>query len=69
MRNESDHVSVARRHERAIHEFKRTAEAIHDCPTPARKAKEEAEMRLVEEVRKLKSENESYDAPGGPHVL
>ena len=69
MQFENDHVSAARRHEQALHDFKRNVEAIHDCPKPARKAKDILEKNLIEKVRALKIENNSYDAEGGSHVL
>ena len=69
MQYEKDHISVARRHEQAIQDFKRSVEAICDCPKPAREAKDKEELSLIRKVQALKAENAAYDAPGGPHVL
>ena len=69
MQYENDHISVARRHEQAIQDFKRNLESICDCPESAREAKDREEQALIRKVRALKEENAAYDAPGGPHVL
>lgn len=69
MQYENDHISVARRHEQAIQDFKRRVESICDCPKSAREAKEKEEQDLIRKVQALKAENAAYDAPGGPHVL
>lgn len=66
---ENDHVSVARRHEQAIQDFKKALEAICDCPDQAREAKTLEEVRLMRKVNELKAENDAYDAPGGKHDL
>jgi hypothetical protein len=66
---EKDHVSVARRHEQAIHDFKKAVEAILDCPKSAREALIREEERLKITTQKLKEENAEYDKLGGPHVL
>ena len=69
MQYENDHISVARRHEQAIQDFKRRVESICDCPKSAREAKDKEEQDLIRKVQALKAENAAYDAPGGPHVL
>lgn len=69
MQYENDHISVARRHEQAIQDFKRRVESICDCPKSAREAKDKEEQGLIRKVQALKAENAAYDAPGGPHVL
>lgn len=69
MQYENDHISVARRHEQAIQDFKRRVESICDCPKSAREAKDKEEQDLIRKVQALKEENAAYDAPGGPHVL
>ena len=69
MQYENDHISVARRHEQAIQDFKRCVESICDCPKSAREAKDKEEQDLIRKVQALKAENAAYDAPGGPHVL
>jgi RHS repeat-associated protein len=66
---EKDHVSVARRHEQAIHDFKKAVEAILDCPKSAREALIREEERLKITTQKLKEENAEYDKLGGSHVL
>lgn len=43
MQYENDHISVARRHEQAIQDFKRRVESICDCPKSAREAKDKEE--------------------------
>ena len=68
MHFENDHISVARRHEKAIQDFKRYVEAICDCPKPAREAKDKEEQVLIRKKQALEAENEAYDVPGGPHV-
>lgn len=69
MQYEKDHISVARRHEQAVQDFKRRVEAIYDCPKPAREARDKEELSLIRKVQALKTENKAYDAQGGPHVL
>ena len=69
MQYEKDHISVARRHEQAVQDFKRRVEAICDCPKPAREAKDKEELSLIRKVQALRAENAAYDAQGGPHVL
>jgi hypothetical protein len=66
---ENDHVSVARRHEKAVQDFKRNVELVCDYPDAARAEKNRQEQLLIQKTQRLRKENEAYDAPGGKHVL
>ena len=69
MNYEKDHISVATRWDRALHEFKAEVERIFDCPDAARRQKRCLEEALTRTINELLRENFAYDAPGGPHDL
>ncbi len=66
---EKDHVSIARRLDKAFYLFKYQVERIDALPAEARRQKVMFEESLSRTVRLLLEENRMLDRKGGPHVL
>lgn len=66
---EEDHISIARRHDAALWQYKHRTEAIHECPQEAYRLQHKYRDDLEKISRQLEAENKAYDSPGGKHII
>lgn len=66
---EEDHISVAKRHDAALWQYKYKTEAINECPREAYRLQHKYMDEFEKISRQLKAENAAYDSPGGKHII
>ncbi len=66
---EEDHISVAKRHDVALWQYKYKTEAINECPREAYRLQHKYMDEFEKISRQLKAENAAYDSPGGKHII
>ena len=67
IKDESEHLKLAREYDEALDVFKAAVEAICDCPAKAKRLYNEANGKLQEARSMYELINGWLESPGGPH--